>query len=449
MTPFPFAELTPPTHHGPLPAAADVVIIGGGVIGVTAGWALARAGLTVVLLEKGRIAAEQSGRNWGWIRQQGRDPAELPIAIEANRIWRGYPQKLRSAVGLAQSGVMYLAETERDAAEHADWMTHARAHDLDTCQLTRAGVAAMMPGASRHPAHGALWTASDLRAEPWLAVPALAGAAAEDGLILREGCAARALDLTAGRVTGVLTEQGPIRADRVVLAAGAWSSLFLASHGIRIPQLAVKSTVAATGPLPLVFDGNVAGSRLAFRRRADGGYTLAPSAWHEAFLGPDALRHALAYRSVARQILRNTRLRAGAPPGFPDAWRTPRRWTPDQVTPFERTRILNPAASTGKPQDLARAFAALFPAAGPVTLTASWAGMIDTMPDVVPIVDHVAALPGLTLATGMSGHGFGIGPAFGRIIADLVQGRAPGHDLTRFRMARFTDGSRIVPGLGL
>lgn len=82
-------------------------------------------------------------------------------------------------------------------------------------------------------------------------------------------------------------------------------------------------------------------------------------------------------------------------------------------------------------------------------LRAAWAGMIDTMPDVVPVVDRVASLPGLTIATGMSGHGFGIGPGMGRVVADLVAGGDPGHDLARFRLSRFTDGSALVPGPSL
>jgi glycine/D-amino acid oxidase-like deaminating enzyme len=72
--------------------------------------------------------------------------------------------------------------------------------------------------------------------------------------------------------------------------------------------------------------------------------------------------------------------------------------------------------------------------------------MIDTMPDVVPVIDHAAQLPGLIIATGMSGHGFGIGPGFGRVIADLALGRSTGHDLGRFRLSRFSDGSPITLG---
>ena len=83
--PFPISTANPPEHRAELPAEADVVVIGGGVIGVSAALFLARAGRRVVLCEKGRIAGEQSSRNWGWVRVQGRDPAEIPVAQEAQR----------------------------------------------------------------------------------------------------------------------------------------------------------------------------------------------------------------------------------------------------------------------------------------------------------------------------------------------------------------------------
>ncbi|MER9603647.1 FAD-binding oxidoreductase [Mesorhizobium sp. M0243] len=96
-----------------------------------------------------------------------------------------------------------------------------------------------------------------------------------------------------------------------------------------------------------------------------------------------------------------------------------------------------------------RGFRELFPQFTTVPLKASWAGMIDAMPDVVPIVDRAAAIPGLVIATGMSGHGFGIGPGIGRVLSDLVQGNETGHNLYRFRQSRFSDGSPIRLGPSL
>ncbi|MDH5529818.1 MAG: FAD-binding oxidoreductase, partial [Paracoccaceae bacterium] len=94
-------------------------------------------------------------------------------------------------------------------------------------------------------------------------------------------------------------------------------------------------------------------------------------------------------------------------------------------------------------------FAAAFPEIGRPEIASAWAGMIDTMPDVVPVIDHAAALPGLTIATGLSGHGFGIGPGVGRVVADLVMGHPVSHDLSRFRLSRFSDGSPIRLGPSL
>ncbi|MFN7599118.1 MAG: NAD(P)/FAD-dependent oxidoreductase, partial [Cereibacter sp.] len=106
---FPITSDSPLRFPGPPPAACDVVIIGGGVMGVMIAWHLAKRGLAVTLCEKGRIAGEQSSRNWGWIRQQGRDPAELPIMVESLRIWQSLAQEFGDALGFRQSGVMYLA----------------------------------------------------------------------------------------------------------------------------------------------------------------------------------------------------------------------------------------------------------------------------------------------------------------------------------------------------
>ncbi len=442
---FPISDAQPVRHDGPLPDAVDVVVIGGGIIGTMTALYLAERGLSVLLAEKGRIAAEQSSRNWGWVRQQGRDPAELPIMIEANRLWRQLDARTGGATGLKQTGVLYLAEDAGRMAGFEDWAVHAREHQLDTRPVTGDEVAAMLPGASRRWA-GGLWTASDLRAEPWAAVPALAHLAVEAGAALREGLAVRRLDLAAGRIAGVITERGRVGCSAVVLAGGAWSSLFLRAHGVEIPQLSVRASVCATEALPEIFDGAAGTGDLSWRRRADGGYTLAAGGFHELFIGPDAFRRLRAFLPQLMAEPFGTRYYPWAPAGYPDAWGTPRRWSADDISPFERMRVLNPPPNRRKVAALPRAFGALFPELGEVRVKAAWAGMIDTMPDTVPVVDHVPALPGLVLATGMSGHGFGIGPGFGRVIADLVTGRPPGHDLSRFRLSRFTDGSKLDLG---
>lgn len=435
-------------HQGALPEACDLVVIGGGVIGVATAIHARRAGLSVTVLEKGRVGAEQSTRNWGWIRTQGRDPAEVPISLESRALWADLNRACQGRLGIATVGVTYLAKDDTALFGYADWLESVRGQGLDSRILTRTELRALMPQAQGKWA-GALHTPSDMRGEPWVAVPELARLAAREGVVIREGCAVRGLDRVAGRLAGVVTEQGVIRADRVVLAGGAWSALFLARHGVRIPQLSVRATVLATGPVPDVQAGAATDSAFAWRRRDDGGYTLAPSAYSELFLGPDAIRHAPVYLKLLAKGGFQVVPRLAAPKGFPDAWSTPRRWADDEVSPFERTRILDPAPPKAKVAELPRRFAAAFPGQPAPRVHRAWAGMIDVLPDVVPIVDHCAAIPGLTVATGMCGHGFGIGPAFGRIVADMVQGKPAGHDMSCFRFGRFADGTPLRPGPNL
>lgn len=448
IPPFPLSKVDDLAPHGEIPAETDVVVIGGGVIGVCTALYLAQAGRRVVLLEKGRIAAEQSSRNWGWIRQQGRDLHELPIMKDANVLWKELAARTNVDIGLAQGGVTYLAQDQAALERYAAWAPHAEALDIDTGLLSTAEVEKLIPGMSRSFA-GALHTPSDMRAEPWVAVPALAGIARREGALLFERCAVRCLDIAAGRVSGVVTEKGRIACHEVVLAGGAWSALFLANHGIALPQLSVCATVAATTPLPEVYAGGAADSQIAFRPRMDGGYSLACGGFHELFIGPAAFKALRKFIPQLRADPWSTRFLPAAPRGYPDAWGTARRWDGDMRTPFEAMRVLNPAPNARKLLEIKRNFARLFPDMPDFALSHAWAGMIDVMPDLVPVIDRIAALPGLTVGTGFSGHGFGIGPAVGQILAQLAQGDTPLHDLTRFRATRFLDGGTIDLGAGL
>ncbi len=442
---FPISESTPVKYPGPLPAQCDVVVLGGGIIGVMTAWHLAERGFSVTLCEKGRIAGEQSSRNWGWIRQQGRDLAELPIMMEALELWKALSKECGRGLGFRQEGVLYLARSHAEMAGFEDWMVQARGLGLDVGLQSSGQVHDRIKGAAVQWV-GGLFTASDARAEPWVAVPMLAAGAVRRGAVIVENCAVRALDRVGGRVAGVVTELGRIACGQVVVAGGAWSSMFLRREGVRIPQLAVLASVAQTQPMAEVFGGGAADDRFAFRRRVDGGYTIAPGSAHDFYLGPDAFRNLATYLPTFVKDFRKTKLRLAAPAGYPDAWGTARKWAADQVSPFERIRVLNPAPNMSALARVQDEFARALPELGRPEIKAAWGGMIDTLPDVVPVVGRVAAVPGLVIATGMCGHGFGIGPAYGRIVADLVAGADVGHDLTRFRLSRFSDGSKLVPG---
>jgi glycine/D-amino acid oxidase-like deaminating enzyme len=366
--------------------------------------------------------------------------------MEANRIWRGLADKTGKAdLTFTQSGCVSLTDDGADLKKYEAWHQLARQYQLDTRMLSKVEIEARFPHIRGNWIAG-LATETDGRAEPCVAVPALAAAARERGATVIEGCAVRTLDFEAGRIAGVVTEAGRVRCGRVVLAGGAWSTHFAANAGVDLPQLAVRSTAARTEPAPASYSNNISSPGLALRRRADGGYTVATGDLAEHYLSAASFRYFTKFLKLLRISAKDVRLWPGAPKGYPGAWGARRRWSADEVSPFERMRVLNPAPSAAAVQRIRDRLPQRYPELKDAKIAEAWAGMIDVTPDAVPTLGEDHRLKGLYIATGLSGHGFGIGPAIGRIIADLVEGRPPGHDLNRFRPGRFFDGSEIVPG---
>lgn len=199
------------------PAKADVVIIGGGVIGASTALFLAERGIDVVLCEKGVPGAEQSSRNWGWVRVMGRDEREIPLAIEALKIWDTLDARVAGETGFRRSGILYISENDADIANRDAWLAMARPYGVDSRQIGAEETQDLMPGAGiRY--WGALHTPSDGRAEPQKAVPAIVAGARRAGARVLSGCAVRGVERTAGRISAVVTEKGRIETATVVVA---------------------------------------------------------------------------------------------------------------------------------------------------------------------------------------------------------------------------------------
>jgi glycine/D-amino acid oxidase-like deaminating enzyme len=426
-----------------LPAAAAVVIVGGGIVGVSAALCLAERGVSVVLCEKAYVGAEQSSRNWGWCRQAGRDEREMPLIVRSLALWREMDRRIEAETGFRECGVTYLGATEADEARFGAWARMAEPYAIGTRIVRDAELAALLPGASRGYRAG-LYVPTDGCAEPQRAAPAIARAAQRRGAVILAPCAVRGIERQAGRVGGVVTERGRIACDTVILAGGAWSSLFCASLGVRLPQLKVLSSVMRTAPLE---GGPTCCGYLAevgYRKRADGGYTLAKGSGFRVPIVPDSLRYLREYLPTIRK-----EAAALAPCVNGQSLReftTPRRWSLDAISPFERLRVLDPRPDVAHNRAALAAMCSLYPAFRGVAVAQSWAGYIDVTPDVVPYISPVGGWPGFIVATGFSGHGFGIGPAAGALAAELAIGALPSIDPTPFRHGRFSDGSPIVIG---
>lgn len=423
-----------------IPAAADVVIIGGGIIGVSTAWYLARQGVKVVLCEKGHIAGEQSGRNWGWVRQQGRDAREMPIMVESMKIWRTLEAEIGEDVGYTQTGCIYAARDDDELAGYAAWLPTAKSFGLDTRLLTGEELAEHVRGASIS-WKGGIYTPSDGRAEPHKATPAIARAAARAGATILTSCAVRGIETKAGRVSGVVTEHGKIKAAVILCAGGAWTSMFCRSLGINLPQLKVRGTVVRTAGGKDVLDGVLWEHQTAIRCRQDGGYTVANNDFIDHSISPSTLRHFFKFLSALRQESKAMRLSIGR--DFFDELTTPKKWRLDSPSPFEKTRVLNPDPNPRALAAIRSELSTVFPQLSGTKFAESWAGMIEMTPDAVPVIDQADKIPGFYIATGFSGHGFGIGPGAGKAIAGMLTGTDTGIDLSEFRLSRFFDGSKI------
>lgn len=422
-----------------LPDAVDVVIVGGGIVGTSAAYFLARQGASVALVEKGHIACEQSSRNWGWCRQQHRDPRELPLSNVAMRLWDGFAPEIGRDLGFRRCGLFYATDKEEVLEQWESWMPIGLEAGVETRMLTPAEAARHIPEAGRKWI-GGVQSVNDGKAEPALAVPAMAAGARAFGATIHQNCAARRLDVANGRVIGVHTEKGRIRADAVLCGAGAWASRFLRPHGISFPQAGVRQTAIRTKPTHDV-GACLYSPDFAMTRRLDGSYTLAISGKATIDITAQGLRYMRDFLPQFRRRLKNVRLAVGrslisGPESIP-------AWVTDNDRIFENLRVLDPEPQQWLVRKIVEGVRAAFPQLADVAIDSAWGSLVDCSPDAVPVISKVDALEGLVLAAGCSGHGFGMGPGIGYLAAQLLRNDTPCVDPTPFRLSRFSDGSPL------
>ncbi|WP_455814183.1 NAD(P)/FAD-dependent oxidoreductase [Pseudomonas graminis] len=426
--------ITPVQTATTLPASTTVVVIGGGIVGLTAALALAERNIPVVLLEKGRLAGEQSSRNLGWVRKTSRMAEDIPLAQASDRLWAAMPERVGQDVGYRQAGIMFVGRTDTQMATHEGWLKSVAHLGLDSQLLTAQQIADRVPG-GRGDWAGGIYTPSDGRAEPTLASSAIARAAIAKGVTIVENCAVRTLSLAGGKVSGVVTEKGEIRCEQVLLAGGLWSRRFLGNLGVSLPTLPLICSVLRTMPMEGPTEIAVGAPDFSFRKHHDGGFIITQRGALDASLTLDHLLIGSRYLQQLRTQRSFLRISVGK--NFIRDLALARRWKANRRSPFEQVRTLDPEVNPALNQEAMTNLIAAWPAFEKAVIAEAWAGAIDVTPDSNPVIGPVAKIPGLTLATGFSGHGFGTSPAAGQLAADLVSAGTPIIDPHPYRFERF------------
>lgn len=353
---------------------AEIVIIGGGIIGSSIAYHLARQGRQVLVVERSQVAGKPAA-SWasaGGVRRQGRHPAEAQLAIEAIARWPTLEQELDADLRYRQGGNLLLAESDAEANQLITFVHHQ--HELgfsDVQLLDQQQVHNLVPGLHEGVTAGS-YSPADGQADPPRTTRAFAAAARRHGAIYWDETACSGLLLQGQSVIGAETARGVVHAGHIVLAAGAWSDDIAASIGIHLPirtralQMILSTPADSVSVQPVLSAIN---RSLSLKQLSDGTF----------FLGGGWLGDPIANRS-------DYQLRSASIEGN---WKT---------------------ASE------------LLPRVGQQQIAAAWCGLEAQSIDDIPFIGPIPGVNGLTLALGFSGHGFALAPAIGRSVADQIAG---------------------------
>ena len=366
--------------------SADVVVIGAGVSGLSSAWFLARAGRDVVVIDKGTVGGEASGRNGGMISERVDEPALIPMAVESLRIWPALEDELGYPIEFVQEGRLQVAVTEEEMGQLLSERDVALRHGISVNVVDPAEIRDMIPGITDRILGGTFFPNGG-HANPQRTVQALAWAFQDHGGRLYQNTAVTGFRVGGGRVSSVETTAGLIEAEVVVGAAGPQTGLMAEMAGVHVPVAPARVEMLATAPLEPLFRIALVGNGLYGRQAARGNLLFGggPHEWTEVGLTAD--------------------------PDKPN-------------TPLIR--------------NIARRLAELLPGAAGVPVIRSWAGVVEQAPDYLPVIG-IPDEPGNYVVVTASAHGFGITPATGKVVSELVLRGESSIDIGGLGLGRFAD----------
>jgi sarcosine oxidase subunit beta len=382
----------------PLPSAADVIVIGAGIMGLSIAYELARlpGKRSIVVLDEGYLCGGASGRNGGGVRAQWSDELSVRLMRESLGEFRAFARRHRINTWYREGGYLFLARDAQRAKELKDSVRVQRNAGLKTRLLEPAEIPKLVPELSTDGVLAGSYNPNDAVVFPWPFIWGYAEGARALGVSIHTFVKVLAIDVQAGNVRGVTTAQGRLTAPVVVLAAGALSPELSKSAGVDLPTYPHRHEICASEPLkpwltPLVAD----------------------------------LTDGLYFSQSTRGELVGGIANARVPPG------------PSQGSSARFLALY------------ARALTARCPRLGAVRILRQWAGLYDISPDQRPIVGSVSAVSGLYLSSGFVGHGFMMAPVIGKRLSRLiVEGRSSTEldawTLDRFRTGRLLDGGMII-----
>lgn len=385
---------------GALPKTADVVVVGGGIVGAATAQALARAGLKPLVLEQGAFGGAVSGASLACISTHMMDLDELPLLAWTRARWAELDAEL-GGFEYNRCGQLRFIAREADLAVAKSWIATERAAGLTPELLDPAAVREVEP-ALTGPILAASWSALDAVVNPFLAVRTLLADAQKHGATVRAHCPVSGVRTANDRVVGVTTPDGPVDAPAVVLACGPWAAKLASSLGVLLPMLPRKAQCLASVRVPPVIRGVVGACESA--GGVEAGYTQIQQAREG-------------------QVLFNTVLAGGTATARPLEAAVP----PARIPPVDLAFV----------RDSVETLLWLFPGLADIQVLRSWVRYEAVTPD-NRFIAGPAGPEGLWIAAGDNGTGFVRSPAIGRLVTDGILGDTPPFDASLYRADRFT-----------